>query len=247
MDIQQLFDAILRQNQPNKPFYLQYRPDFDHAYKKFHNSVELHKLWIQGVELNNLADLNRLYFLYENVSSLIEQDIPGAFGELGVYKGNTAKLFHTLAPNRNLYLFDTFSGFDAAAPMPHEVPDDYSRFDDTSIDYVKNFIGPSDKVHYCQGKFPETIDLVPEGTQFAFVHLDCDLYQPMKDGLEYFYPRLSPGALLVIHDYSSGCWPGITKAVDEFFEDKVESLIRIPDKSGTVVMSKNKSTPQAAP
>lgn len=80
--------------------------------------------------------------------------------------------------------------------------------------------------------------MIPEGTAFAMVHLDCDLYLPTKAALEFFYPKMVRGGLLILHDYDSGCWPGVTLAADEFFADKPEGLIRIPDKSGTAAMIK---------
>jgi len=60
--------------------------------KRLPNNVELHPLWVEGVESNNLGDINRLYFLYMNVKAVVDHGIPGAFAELGVYKGNSAKL-----------------------------------------------------------------------------------------------------------------------------------------------------------
>jgi O-methyltransferase len=60
----------------------------------------------------------------------------------------------------------------------------------------------------------------------------------MKSGLEFFYPRLTPGGFLVLHDYSSLEWDGAEKAIDEFLADKPERVIPIPDKSGTVVLRK---------
>ena len=43
--------------------------------------------------------------------TLVEKNIAGAFAELGVYKGNTARLVHHYAPERQLHRFDTFEGF----------------------------------------------------------------------------------------------------------------------------------------
>ena len=108
---------------------------------------------------------------------------------------------------------------------------------------MKAFVGTSPQIHYCPGYFPQTAALVPQTESFALVHLDADLYPPTRAGLEYFYPKLSPGACVIIHDYSSGAWPGVKQAVDEFLKDKPESLIRIPDKSGTVAFRRQKDPP----
>ncbi len=197
---------------------------------------KLHQIWTAEENRNNRIDLVRLLFLLETVEELLEHSIPGAFAELGVYKGNSAKLLHELAPDRKLYLFDTFSGFhpDDLKADPKQTTSPAS-FLDASLRRTQAFIGSSDRIVYCPGYFPETASFVQEEERFALVHLDADLYQPIQAGLKFFYPKLSPGGIVIVHDYSSGAWPGVKKAVDEFLRDKPHRLVRIPDKSGTAV------------
>ena len=78
------------------------------------------------------------------------------------------------------------------------------------------------------------------------MHIDCDLYAPMSSALEYFYPRLAPGGFLVVHDYSSLHWNGAEKAVDEFFADKPECVIPLPDGAGSVAIRKARSPGQGS-
>jgi hypothetical protein len=91
---------------------------------------------------------------------------------------------------------------------------------------------------YVQGFFPESMTKIRMPDRISVVHIDCDLYQPMKAGLELFYPRLSPGGLMLLHDYTSGHWPGIHQAIDEFFAKTVEKPVLAPDKSGTAIVRK---------
>ena len=72
---------------------------------------------------------------------------------------------------------------------------------------------------------------------FCLVHIDCDLYAPFAAALQYFYPKLTPGAFMAMHDKNI-FWGGAEKAIDEFFADKREKLIPIPDKSCTAVIRK---------
>jgi hypothetical protein len=60
--------------------------------------------------------------------------------------------------------------------------------------------------------------------RYCAVSLDCDLYDPMKSGLDFFYPRLNRGGILFLHDYSSGHWPGSKKAIDEFCNETGEMV-----------------------
>jgi hypothetical protein len=52
---------------------------------------------------------------------------------------------------------------------------------------------------------------------FSFVHLDCDIYESYKQCLEFFYLRLTPGAIVLFDEYNDPEWLGCTVAVDEFF------------------------------
>lgn len=201
----------------------------------------LRKLWSINNSKNDQEDLVRLCFFIEHIRQLNKEKIQGSIAELGVYKGTTAKILHTMMPERNLYLFDTFEGFDQR-DFKHEKKKTSSScsFEDTSLDKVKAFLGNSPNIYYGKGYFPSTTTIVPSSEMFALVHLDADLYKPTSDALNYFYPRMSPGGIMIFHDYSSLAWPGITQAVDEFFKEKSESLMLLPDKSGTALMRKSK-------
>jgi len=199
-------------------------------------------LWTAQNPGNDRADLARLLMFVENARTLEAEGIDGSLAELGVYKGTTAKLLHELMPARTLWLFDTFEGFDAR-DLAHERRGaaDGFRFDDTSLEAVLRHVGGADRVRACKGRFPDTAVEVPLGERFALVHLDADLNKPTADALAFFYPRMSPGGFIVLHDYGSGAWPGIAEAADAFFKDKPEGIVRIPDKSGTAVVRRVKN------
>ena len=171
---------------------------------------------------------------------LVTQRVPGAFAELGVYQGRTARLIHHYAPERPLHLFDTFEGFTerSSAAELRSVGSSAAQFSDTSLEAVRRFVAQQNgNVHFHKGYFPESIPAPLQAQEFAFVHLDADLYEPIVEGLRFFYPRVPRRGIIVVHDYNS--WPGARRAVDEFFEDKVELPIPMPDKSGSAVMVKH--------
>ena len=69
--------------------------------------------------------------------------------------------------------------------------------------------------------------------------MDVDLFNPTKAGLEYFYPRLSPGGVIIIHDYNPD-WPGIMKAVNDYAKTIKEPLVVLPDQDSSVMILKSK-------
>lgn len=165
--------------------------------------------------------------------------VPGALAELGVYRGRTARLIHQYVPDRTLHLFDTFAGFDPADVSTEQdrtgLRDAPGHYRDTSVEIVLRRIRPAnDNVAVHAGRFPQSVPPELDAERFAFVHLDVDLYEPMLEGLRFFYPRMSRGGLIVVHDYNA--WPGPRKATDTFLADKPEEPVPMPDKNGSAVI-----------
>jgi hypothetical protein len=176
-----------------------------------------------------------------NIRQLLNEEIDGDFAELGVWKGNSAAILADFAAQsgKRLFLFDTFSGFD---PRDLIGIDQVRKVDftDTSIDYVREVVGHDASTTYLKGYFPESITAEVSECRFALVHVDCDLYEPMKSALEFFYPRMPKGGMLLLHDYSSGDWAGATKAINEFSKATGEHVCLWADKSGTAMIRKSR-------
>ncbi len=169
------------------------------------------------------------------IARILKHDIPGAFAEVGVFQGHTSKIIHRLAPDRKLFLFDTFEGF----PDKDLAGRQDNRFKDTGIDLVKKVIGNTDNIYFRKGYFPESA-IGLEYEWFAFVMLDVDLYAPTLSGMEFFYSRLSPGGYIFIHDYNSPeSNRAVSKAINTFMADKREGIVCIPDACGSAIICKN--------
>lgn len=206
--------------------------------------------WEEAVRLGNVPkkikklerfyrDKVRFYTFWLQVRRLKQENIAGAFAEVGVYKGETARILHAIDPSRHFHLFDTFEGFDNK-DLEAEKLDTTGLIDfsDTDVESVTTFIGGNENLVFHPGYFPKTTENLPE-EKYALVHLDADLYNPTLSGLRYFYPRLSEGGVIIIHDYNHS-WEGVTKAVDEFISTIPESLVPLADWQGSVMILKNK-------
>lgn len=214
----------------------------------FHKPAE----WMEDIKAGSIspviirfersyADKIRFYNLWFQLRRINHQGIGGAMAELGVYQGESARIIHHLAPERDFFLFDTFMGFpssdlrqekgEAAGYSP-------AHFSDTNIDRVIRYIDGNEKIHPVPGIFPGSVESFPE-MNFALVNLDADLYEPTRAGLQYFYPRLSAGGVLLIHDHNRK-WEGIRRAVEEFSKTIPEEFFQVPDLDGTVMIIKNR-------
>ena len=186
-------------------------------------------------------DRVRFYNLWFQIEYIKKMQIEGAFAELGVHKGVTAKAIHFMDIDRKLYLFDTFNGFDSrdlAAEVQQEDKFSPSNFADTEVAEVRAYIGGNDNLIFKKGYFPETT-IGLEKERFALVHLDADLYIPTLEALKFFYPKINPGGVIIVHDYNH-TWDGIPKAVNAFIKDIPESITEMMDWQGSVMIVKNK-------
>jgi O-methyltransferase len=88
-----------------------------------------------------------------------------------------------------------------------------------------------------KGFFPQTAAGL-ENTRFSFVSIDTDLYAPILAGLSFFYPRLSAGGYIFVHDYNNDLFPGAKLAVRKFATQNAVSFVPITDRYGTAVFSR---------
>ncbi|MBQ2678273.1 MAG: class I SAM-dependent methyltransferase [Firmicutes bacterium] len=176
------------------------------------------------------------------IERVLENGVEGAVAELGVYKGDTAWQINALMPERRFYLFDTFEGFDER-DVSKEENMSFSKarlgdFSDTSVESVmKRFIYPR-SVIVRKGYFPETAEGL-ENERFAFVSMDPDLYGPVLAGLRFFYPRLSKGGSIMLHDYNNEQFKGVKTAVREYEKEEGPlSIVPLGDLHGSCVITK---------
>lgn len=190
--------------------------------------------------------IDRNYFDYirlatiELISSEInKRDLKGNVAELGVYKGKFARYINGYFPERSLYLFDTFEGFDnrdIATENRQRFSTGAQNFSDTSVDAVLNRMPFPKKCVPMKGFFPESAKGIEDA--FVFVSLDADLYEPLYNGLHFFYPRLVKGGYIFVHDFNNDHYQGARKAVEQFCEEQNIPFVPIPDSGGSAIIAK---------
>ena len=169
--------------------------------------------------------------------------IEGSVAELGVNTGLFARVINHCFPDRKLYLFDTFEGFDkrdAEVDRKENFSSATQDFTQTSVDLVLSNMEHPENCIIRKGWFPDTSEGIDE--KFCFVNLDADLYQPMKAGLEFFYPRLVHGGVIMLHDFSNADpqfdYKGVRKAVKDFCDKNNIGYMCLSDLGGSAVIVK---------
>lgn len=144
------------------------------------------------------------------------EKIEGDIAEAGVYRGGTAAIMLT-ASRKRLHLFDTFEG------LPHgENAFETGEWRGSLADVRRNLKEWSNRLEFHPGLFPESAKGL-EKARFSFVHLDLDLYESTRAALEWFWPRLETGGVLLSHDYPFS--DGVTRAFHEFFDHHSEPFL----------------------
>lgn len=151
--------------------------------------------------------------------------LPGACAEVGVYRGGSAKFIAAAKGEAPLHLFDTFGGMPTVNPQTDGAFYE-GQFDQTSLDLVRRYLAGYAGVEFHPGFFPQSAQpLEGQPLQFKFVHLDVDIRASTYAALEWFYPRMVRGGVIVTHDYGDKTVPGVKSAFDAFFADKPETVV----------------------
>ncbi len=200
------------------------------------------KTWFTDAEF--LRDYDRLMpadrrrsaerkYLLRSLLSLAD-GLPGDTAECGVYTGASSWFIcrHFADAGKTHHGFDSFQGL----PEPAAVDGGYWRRGDAAAGeaQARATLDGFD-VELYPGWIPERFAEVAD-RRFCFVHIDVDLHDPTRDSIEFFYPRLVPGGLMVFDDHgSAGQSPGATRAIGDFISGRPEPLIRAPTAQAFIV------------
>ena len=199
-------------------------------------------VWLESGRLET-QDMDNDYVRMATLEAVCRElgEVTGAAAELGVYKGGFARCINALLPERTLYLFDTFQGFDEAEADRER---DRGRLGNGMIEAHRN-TGPDrvlslmphpETVEIRQGLFPASLRGLEE--RFALVSIDVDLEDSIYAGLEYFVPRLSHGGYIFLHDFNSPKLLGVRAALRRYERDRGRRLPAVPlcDQNGSLVI-----------
>ena len=197
--------------------------------------------WIDDGVLGE-KELENDYIRVKTLQSLTNQlqNVSGDCAELGVYRGSFARVINALMPQRRLYLFDSFQGFEerelkAELSMGHGGEGFAEAHRNTAVEKIIGIMPHPENVVIKQGWFPQSLEGL-EG-KFALVSLDADLEESTYEGLKYFCPRMSEGGYILLHDYNNPALPGVKNALQHW--EKLNYRIPklpLPDLMGTMVL-----------
>lgn len=192
--------------------------------------------WLGDEAFNTVYDTIRPYTLVSKYRcfelwQLVEESrkAKGALIEVGVWKGGTgaliAKRAQSLGLTDTVYLCDTFAGVVKAGDRDSSYVG--GEHADTSVETVREVVDAlrATNTKMLVGIFPEDTAKEVSEKEFRFCHIDVDVYQSAKDVLEWMWPKLSVGGIVVFDDYGFRGCDGVARLVNEEREKKDRTFV----------------------
>ena len=168
--------------------------------------------------------------------------VPGDIVECGVFKGSSLSRFAMFRKlfdqdeSRSIFGFDMFGPFPETGYEPDKsLRNDFVKaagLESISEEQLMDVLRRkhcSKNVSLVAGNICETVPAFTSNNpalKISLLNLDTDIYEPAVVILEHFWPKLSPGGVLVLDDYN--VFPGETAAVDTFFSGQNINIQRFP-------------------
>lgn len=177
----------------------------------------------------------RCKHLWDICNQALDEGVVGDFVECGVWRGGSAGLMGLVLKSRGetrtLHLFDSFEG------LPEPTIEDGAGAAEYSGGRAS---GALQSVNQCRAGVQEVQDLLidqldleekfiqlhigwfqdtvprtaPMIDSISVLRLDGDWYESTRICLEFLYPLISSGGVVILDDFY--CWQGCAKATEEF-------------------------------
>lgn len=178
--------------------------------------------------------------LLQELTKTLNNNVPGDVVEFGCYKADTSVLYQKLLESMGhggsissenqanqigqkiLWLYDSFEGLPAKTREDNSAAGDAFQAGEllvTKREVIEKFKKMGLKLPKIKKAFFDDLDIIydiPEKISYAF--LDGDLYQSIKTSLRLVTEKMSPGGVIIVHDYNNPELPGSARAVDEWLK-----------------------------
>jgi hypothetical protein len=176
------------------------------------------------------------------------RDIEGDFVECGVWRGGLARVVTRYVDFKHLpkkfYLLDTFEGIDASLVTPEERkifdPDALNRYHydrrekSNAYESVKASFADLPNVELVKGRIPESLSGV-KCEKVAYLSIDMNNATPEIAAAEYFWPKMSSGAMMILDDYAGSEQYRVQRqAFDKFAADRGVQVLNMPTGQGLI-------------
>lgn len=169
----------------------------------------------------------RFNSLIQVVEHVLKTGVSGDIAECGCFKGHSsfiiASLLEKSGVEKSFFVFDSFEGglsdrgekdVHKNLQMSHDQVVSEKNSFSSSVEQVAEVLDDFPFVELFEGWIPDRFGEV-EDRIFCAVHIDVDLFQPTKDCVEFFYPKLADGGVMIFDDFGLTQFPGAETAIKQ--------------------------------
>ncbi|MFT4031413.1 MAG: TylF/MycF/NovP-related O-methyltransferase [Siphonobacter sp.] len=232
-----------------KRFYLLPKDKFEYATDKLYTEVSVDFIrdprfaaayeWVEklGFPLVPKTGMQwRIYLLCWAADQV--KNLPGDFVACGVFSGFCDRAIMQYIDFQKLgktyYMMDTFEGLDSRYSSEEEMQREkrYNRFKNQYEEVQHTFREFNTKI--IKGPIPDTL---PQATpeQVCFLSVDMNSAAPEKAALEYFWPRLVKGGVLILDDYGFRGYEHQKQTHDAFAKSVDHTIFTSPTGQGILI------------
>lgn len=214
----------------------------------FRDDATFRSAYRRGVKAGNGVDPNIEWRVHIALwAARMGLRVEGDFVECGVNAGVVSSaIMEELQWNtleRRFYLIDTFAGPVLTQYSQEEVQQQRLKLARRSLEagaYVtdmervqRNFAEWRNAI-IVQGAVPEILERIQFGA-VAFLHIDMNCTLPERTALEFFWDRLSPGAVVLFDDYAYYGHECQRDAIDSAARERGAEILSLPTGQGLIL------------
>jgi O-methyltransferase len=192
--------------------------------------------------LRNLAKYSPIYNKYSEFTMISHKEyveclelvshfknLNGSIIECGVWRGGMiAGMVDIMGKERNYWLFDSFEGLPRAKEIDGKAALEWQN-NVNSPWYFNNCTAETEwavkamklarakNYKLIKGWFEDTLPYFKDKEPIAVLHLDADWYDSTITCLEYLFPKVQKGGLIILDDYY--VWDGCSKALHDYLSE----------------------------
>ena len=169
------------------------------------------------------------------------KNLPGDFVECGVNTGilslAVCDYIDFNSTSKNFWLFDTFEGIPESQMSDKEKPlrrVENERFYADVWNLARTNFAPYPKACLIRGMVPDTL---PQAAveKACYLSIDMNIAAPEKAVIEYFWPKLVTGAVVILDDYAWQGYEEQKQVMDGFARSVGTEVLTLPTGQGLLV------------
>jgi len=164
--------------------------------------------------------------------------LPGDFVECGVNDGwlslTICNFLDFNSLGKSFFLFDTYNGIPSEQISERERSRAALHYYVDCYESTKEKFAPFPTAKLVRGTVPETLSAVPID-RVSYLSIDMNIAKPERAAIEFFWPKLSTGAVVVLDDYAFGGYEAQHETMDAFAASVGANILTLPTGQGLII------------